>query len=368
MNFSIYGTNAFNLVWEEVCANNFGSVLNVELKDLPGGLCSEYAAKRNKKLISIIDKPVWHKNNPKIKDEVSTLKPDLICIYPCNGNEEYCFGIYDAKYYCIDFEEQEKGFKVTGQPGVGDITKQYLYQLAYDDFIIKQGYKYVQNMFFCPQEKTEIDYGYVEMEMMHKIGNKSLENIAVVKLCAEEMYDLYLSNIHVENIADYIPSVAQKLVYSQNFTNRMIVYLRGISETSQAAEEKMKMKSEYGKLIYPEQIKREIGAKLIYDVICPFAIGDFYGFYPYEEKKYGSMVGEGIGNTNAICNELADVAIEIEKYIKHLSERDLMDEAVIRAILQQCLKSRREILVMTSEYRLGKLVEKIMRLIREIYL
>ena len=68
---------------------------------------------------------------------------------------------------------------MTGQPGVGDVTKQYLYQLAYDDFITKQGYKYVQNMFFCPQESAEPDYGYVEMKMLHNIGDKTLENIAV---------------------------------------------------------------------------------------------------------------------------------------------------------------------------------------------
>lgn len=28
LNFSLYGTNSFNLVWEKVCAENFGSVLD----------------------------------------------------------------------------------------------------------------------------------------------------------------------------------------------------------------------------------------------------------------------------------------------------------------------------------------------------
>ena len=30
--------------------------------------------------------------------------------------------------------------------------------------------------------------------MLHQIGDKKLENIAVVKLCASEMYDIYLEN------------------------------------------------------------------------------------------------------------------------------------------------------------------------------
>lgn len=62
------------------------------------------------------------------------------------------FGIYDAKYYCIDYQFMETKQVLAEQPGVGDVTKQYLYQLAFDDFIVKQGYRYVQNMFFCPDE------------------------------------------------------------------------------------------------------------------------------------------------------------------------------------------------------------------------
>ena len=175
LNFSLYGTNSFNLVWEKVCAVNFGSVLDKKLHELPLDLSEDYESRKNKKLIDIIDKPQWHKHNLHVSDgKVDTLKPDLICIYPCD-DAEYCFGIYDAKYYCIDFKEVNGNYKVTGQPGVGDVTKQYLYQLAYDDFITKQGYKYVQNMFFCPQESAEPDYGYVEMKMLHTIGNKTLK-------------------------------------------------------------------------------------------------------------------------------------------------------------------------------------------------
>ena len=105
-------------------------------------------------------------------------------------------------------------------------------------------------MFFCPQESAEPDYGYVEMKMLHNIGDKTLENIAVVKLCAEEMYDLYLQN---EKIKDPT-TVAVKRVYSTNFANRMMSYLRGITKASQAAEIKMEMKSDKGRLIYPKQI------------------------------------------------------------------------------------------------------------------
>ena len=147
--FSIYGTNSFNLVWEKVCAHNFGNVLNVKLSELPLGVCDDYKESKDSTLIEIIDRPVWHKTSDNISDGKSdTLRPDLISIYECGDSGEYCFGIYDAKYYNINFHKNSSEYKVIGQPGVADVTKQYLYQLAYDDFIAKQGYKYVQNMFF----------------------------------------------------------------------------------------------------------------------------------------------------------------------------------------------------------------------------
>lgn len=367
LNFSLYGTNSFNLVWEKVCAENFGSVLDKKLYELPLGLSEDYEARKNERLISIIDKPKWHKNNPYVTDgKIDTLKPDLICIYPCDDTE-YCFGIYDAKYYCIDFKEVNGKYRVTGQPGVGDVTKQYLYQLAYDDFITKQGYKYVQNMFFCPQESAEPDYGYVEMEMLHTIGDKSLENIAVVKLCAEDMYDLYLQNEKITDPKSYIPSVAIKRVYSTNFANRMVAYLKGITKASQEAQMKMDMKSESGKLIYPKQIKRELGAKLIYDAICPIATGAFYGFNPYE-KEYGNMVAEEMENSYEKCEQIASVAIEIEKHIKELSEQELRDETIVKVILQHCFNDKEDISAMAKGNNLDNLVEKVMELIREVYL
>ena len=89
--------------------------------------------------------------------------------------------------------------------GISDITKQYLYQLAYQDFIKKQGYKYVQNVFFCPQEEASTPYGYVELNMLHNINHTKLENIVVVKLCADEMYNYFLMDKQINNIEDYLP-------------------------------------------------------------------------------------------------------------------------------------------------------------------
>lgn len=369
--FSIYGTNSFNLVWEKVCAQNFGNVLDSKLSELPLGVCDDYKDSKENTLMEIIDKPVWHRTLGDISDAKSdTLRPDLISIYECGDSGEYCFGIYDAKYYNIEFHGNTSGYRVIGQPGVGDVTKQYLYQLAYDDFITKQGYKYVQNMFFCPDETGDKEYGWVQMDMLHQIGNKKLENVAVVKLCASEMYDLYLANRTVgENDMDkYIPVIGRQEVDNQNFANRMISYLTRIAAISKLAEKRLEMKSDRGKLIYPKQIKRELGAKIIYDTICPVASNAFYGFNPYEKDDYGNMVAEDMGDSYNRCSQIADVSIEIEEIIKDLSEAELRDEKVLKVVLKKCIETKSDIKSMADGRSLDILTDKIMELVRSVYL
>lgn len=82
----------------------------------------------------------------------------------------------------------------------------------------------------------------------------------------------------------YIPVIGRHEVDSQNFANRMMAYLTRITTASKLAEKKLEMKSDRGRLIYPKQIKRELGAKIIYDAICPVASNAFYGFNPYEKR------------------------------------------------------------------------------------
>ena len=367
--FSLYGTNSFNLVWEKVCAANFGNSLNKKLSDLPLGVSSDYILKKDDTLIEIIDRPVWYKFGENIYDDESeTLRPDLISIYKCNDSGEYCFGIFDAKYYCINFDERASGYKVMGQPGVGDITKQYLYQLAYDDFIIKQGYKYVQNVFLCPDEVAEKKYGWVRMNMLHQIGDKKLEDIAVVKLCAPEMYKIYLSDqiIDENEINRYIPEVGRRKVENQNIVNRRATYLAKITSVSEISEEKINMKVDKGSIIYPKQVRRDLGAKLIYDLMCSTACKVLYGFNPYVNREYDNMAAEDSANAYIICSQIADASIEIEKSIKNLSDQKLKDEKVLKKVLRKVIKDKCAIL--SEEKYLEILEGKMSELVKELYL
>lgn len=186
--FSIYGTNSFHVIWENVCAEVFNNMLNEKLSELslPLKLKQEYNG--NHKLISIIEKPNWNNKHGEFKTD--TLIPDLISIYQDN-NQEHKFIIFDAKYYTIKIN----GKTITGQPGIESVTKQYLYQLAYKKFIEDHGFKQknIRNCFLLPTENFEVEeLGNVSMEMLTTLG---LEKIQVRLLPAEVIYSKYLKKM-----------------------------------------------------------------------------------------------------------------------------------------------------------------------------
>lgn len=180
---SIFGTNSFNLVWEDVCADIMDNQLDKFLGalKLPVPLKLEYDG--NKKLIDLIEKPFWSATGKFAKD---TLIPDLVSIF--KSGCDYIFIIFDAKYYNAKLE---RNVQPKGQPGIESITKQYLYQLAYQKFIRDHRFSKVVNCFLLPTEKTTVEpKGEVAMKMLENLG---LENIQIRLLPASDAYANYLS-------------------------------------------------------------------------------------------------------------------------------------------------------------------------------
>lgn len=194
-NFSLFGSNNFSLVWEKVCAEVMDNQLQNTLGSLklPISLHSRYKATDT--LISLIEKPKWigtkTDGSSFTKIPTDTLVPDLISIYTRNGKCDFI--IFDAKYYVIQLEANKK---LQGQPGIGDITKQYLYQLAYQKFIDLHNINEVKNCFLMPTEKLDIiNKGYASMEMLGDLG---LQNIQIRQLPASKMYEYYLSGDKID--------------------------------------------------------------------------------------------------------------------------------------------------------------------------
>ena len=176
---SLFGTNSFNLVWEDVCK----VILDDKLEERIGNLQLPEKLKdgynRQDKLIDLIERPLWTATG---KCAADTLIPDIISI---NGGQ---FIIFDAKYYNAVLND---GDTPKGQPGIESVTKQYLYQLAYRKFIEDHGFNRVRNCFLLPTEEDEVlDKGEAVLKMLETLG---LENIKVRFIPAKQAYNHYLS-------------------------------------------------------------------------------------------------------------------------------------------------------------------------------
>ena len=189
--FSMFGTNSFNLIWEHVCAEVMDNQLQRPIGGLllPIPLSEKYHNRREKKLIELIDKPEWSGKSPDGKsftiEAKDTLLPDIVCV--ANGEGSCQFLIFDAKYYNIQLDCDKK---LRGQPGIESITKQYLYQLAYQPFVKAHEIGTVKNCFLMPTAGPKIVIkGSVSLAMLRNLG---LQDIQVRLLPAEMVFRYYL--------------------------------------------------------------------------------------------------------------------------------------------------------------------------------
>lgn len=180
---TIYGTNTYHQIWEEMCKKVFNDKLNKSLKDLGFN-------ESNTKLINIIKKPEWIYKNIKTHKADGTFIPDIVTFW-----QNY-FVIFDAKYYKLNFDEN----KLSGQPGIESITKQYLYELAYKNFIKTQKFRGVKNAFLLPKYDGEIEnIGIAKLEILSVLD---LQDIQIIMLPANKINQYYLNNnkINIEKL------------------------------------------------------------------------------------------------------------------------------------------------------------------------
>ncbi|WP_436894287.1 LlaJI family restriction endonuclease [Staphylococcus gallinarum] len=178
-NVTLAGTRAFNLVWEDVCSEVYGNNLDNTFEELNLIVPSPEMSKDTLK--SFVEKPMW-----KVRDQApfvsgSPLKLDVLSINSSSIN------IYDAKYYNISFYEK----KVVGQPGINDITKQYLYELAFEK-IISLNQLTVKNQFIMPKDDFVEDGKVVAHVQLDMFSSWGLEPIGIVLRDCQTMFNDYL--------------------------------------------------------------------------------------------------------------------------------------------------------------------------------
>ncbi|MGL5049307.1 MAG: LlaJI family restriction endonuclease [Fusobacteriaceae bacterium] len=162
---SLYGTKNYEKVWERICQDVLG---------------------HQKHWIEKIAKPRWKDFKNNIETEVNTLLPDITIL------DDNIFYILDAKYYNCNFDDNGK--LKGSKPGVGDISKQFLYQGAYEDYFLelKQEYKYY-NAFLMPTEDIDEDYEIIgEVTFPLRVFEDKVINI--IKINTNFIYKKYLEN------------------------------------------------------------------------------------------------------------------------------------------------------------------------------
>lgn len=169
-----FGTSAMPRLWEVAIATVLDSQLQRPIADIEAlspALRHSYPD-RDRRLIDIIDRPLWTLKDGR-QFMTSTLIPDTIAIYADS------FIIYDAKYYT-----PQASTTLYGQPGLESVTKQYLYHLAYRDFISYFGLKHVRNIFLIPREHTPEapvtnSFATTRLELLSRYTSTDIETLSI---------------------------------------------------------------------------------------------------------------------------------------------------------------------------------------------
>lgn len=147
------GSSSFFHLWETACKTAFGDELDSKLGKLGFPLKGEWIERKRDTLLGIIESPKWEQRRDEHYvecDPVATLIPDIIA-FATDEDGRRVFAIYDAKYYV-----PEVARKIEKQPGLESVTKQFLYQSAYKDFVLDHGFDYVVNAFLVPSAENEL--------------------------------------------------------------------------------------------------------------------------------------------------------------------------------------------------------------------
>ncbi|MFD2212386.1 LlaJI family restriction endonuclease [Metabacillus endolithicus] len=191
-NISLFGTMNFNLVWEKTCAFILNNQLNTKLKEIEAIDNHQIDVKiENKTLNQLIPYPVWIPKNAKTakdyKTARKTIQLDIVSIF--RKQSKRYFVIWDAKYYNLLLSKE----RLEHNPGVEDVIKQYVYYLAYDDFIKKQKFDFSYNVLIFPSETSEIELiGKVDLDFLRQALN--ITDILLLKIPAKLIFELYLKD------------------------------------------------------------------------------------------------------------------------------------------------------------------------------
>lgn len=194
---TVYGTRKFEMVWQEACAWALENVLEKTSLELGIAVQGNFADKGRIALNGIIEKPSitlqGATDGEYGKGEGNLLKPDIVTL--AKEGDAWRMDIYDAKYYLAHVDE--KG-KLQNLPGIGDITKEFLYELVYREYRLAHGITMGRNAFVFPMENSRnvfLRKGEIRMRMFENLG---LRPIDLLFADARTIFECYVKGRRVD--------------------------------------------------------------------------------------------------------------------------------------------------------------------------
>ena len=224
--FSLYGTNTFNLVWEKACGELFdtGYDKSWTIKRIAeAGLIDYSLCKKENKTNTIsdyIEKPEWIIGGQSVSYD-GDLIPDIVTLRNEKSGNTAMY-ILDGKYYLLSVT----GDKLSGNPGIQDVVKQYIYNTSLKYFIDTFRIGEIANAFLIPaldSENAENQvFGEVPYWSVQHAGFSELPSVQVIKLNAQKVWNCYLGkdkeNDSVFNLIQTSPT-ANYLYHNENDTS-----------------------------------------------------------------------------------------------------------------------------------------------------
>ena len=191
------GTMSFYNLWEKACKIAFGDSLDTKLGNLGIPLADGWVERKRDTLLGIIEHPKWQRyfgGEYEREQETDTLIPDTIA-FSADGAGAKTFCIYDAKYYV-----PSASGKMKCQPGLESVTKQFLYQSAYKQFVLDHGFKRVVNVFLVPTAGDKlVRMARVEFsKVMGEVEPPFNKYVHMWALPAHEIFDAYLQGKRID--------------------------------------------------------------------------------------------------------------------------------------------------------------------------
>ena len=194
--FSLYGTNTFNLVWEKACGELFDNVYDKtwtvkRIADaclIESNLCTN--ENTSKTISDYIEKPEWKIAGQTVSYD-GDLIPDIVTLRKEKSGNTAMY-ILDGKYYLLSVAAN----KLSGNPGIQDVVKQYIYNSSLKSFIDTFRIGEIANAFLIPALDSEnVDnqvFGEVPYWKVQHSGFSELPSVQVIKLNPQKVWNCYL--------------------------------------------------------------------------------------------------------------------------------------------------------------------------------